>query len=114
VKEIVALLEKEKRAGVVFVDAQWGNPGTALDVYGKARFPHLRMVPVSREFLDPGETRKLKEAALKLVPAHFAIYSADTSGGRLQWQTNLQEAMCETRREIKAYRSQVPIVICSF
>lgn len=114
VKEIVAILEKEKRAGIVFVDSQWGNPATALEVYGKERFPHLRIVPVSREFLDPAETAKLKEAALKIAPVHFAIYSADSSGERPRWQTNLQEQMCETRREIKAHPSQAPIVVCSF
>jgi Dolichyl-phosphate-mannose-protein mannosyltransferase len=114
VKETVALLEKEKRTGVVFVDAQWGNPGTALEVYAKERFPHLRIVPVSREFLDPAETRKLKEAALQIAPVHFAIYSADSSGERPLWQTNLQAQMCETRREIKAHRSQAAIVVCSF
>lgn len=114
VKETVSVLEKEKQRGVVFVDAQWGNPGTALEVYAKKRFPNLRIVPVSREFLDPAETRKLKEAALKLAPVHFAIYSADTSGERPQWQTNLQQHMCETRREIKAYPSQRPIVVCGF
>jgi 4-amino-4-deoxy-L-arabinose transferase-like glycosyltransferase len=114
VKETVAVLEKQKQRGVVFVDAQWGNPGTALEVYGKERFPNLRIVPVGREFLDPAETRKLKEAALKIAPVHFAIYSADSSGERPLWQTNLQAQMCETRREIKAHHSQAAIVVCSF
>ena len=114
VNEIVAILGKEKRPGVVFVDAQWGNPGTALEVYGKERFPHLRIVPVSREFLDQAETAKLKEAALKIAPVHFAIYSFDSSGERPRWQTNLQQQMCETRREIKAHPSQAPIVVCTF
>lgn len=114
IEEVAAILEKEKRPGVVFVDAQWGNPGTALAVYGKERFPNLRIVPVSREFLDQAETQKLKEAARRLSPVRFAIYSADASQGRAQWQANLQEQMCETRREIKSYPSQVPIVVCSF
>ena len=114
VKETVAVLEQDKRPGILFVDAQWGNPGTALEVYGKERFPHLRIVPVSREFLDQAETRKLKEAALKMAPAHFAVYSADTDEARSQWQTNLQAEMCESRREIKAYPAQAPIVVCSF
>lgn len=114
VKEIAAILEKEKRPGVIFVDAQWGNPGTALEVYGKERFPNFRIVPVSREFLDQAQTQKLKEAARKLAPVRFAIYSADASEGRTQWQANLQEQMCESRREIKSYPSQAPIVVCSF
>ena len=114
VKETVTILEQEKRPGILFVDAQWGNPGTALEVYGKKRFPHLRIVPVSREFLDQAETRKLKEAARKMAPVRFAVYSADTDEARSQWQTNLQAHMCESRREIKAHPSQAPIVVCSF
>ncbi len=114
VKEVLAILEKEKRPAVVFVDAQWGNPGTALEVYSKRRFPNLRIVPVSREFLDPAETRKLREAAQKLAPARYAIYSADPSEGRAQWQTNLQAEMCQSRREIKVHPYQAPIVVCSF
>ena len=114
VRETVALLEQEKRPGILFVDAQWGNPGTALEVYGKKRFPHLRVVPVSREFLDPAETRKLKEAAVKMAPARFAVYSADTDEARSQWQANLPAEMCESRQEIKVYPAQAPIVVCSF
>ena len=114
VKETVAILGKEKRPGILFVDAQWGNPGTALEVYGKEHFPNLRIVPVSREFLDRAETRKLKEAALKMAPLHLAVYSADTDARRAQWQTNLQAEMCDSRREIKEYPSQAPIVFCSF
>jgi 4-amino-4-deoxy-L-arabinose transferase-like glycosyltransferase len=114
VKEVVAILQTEKRPGVVFVDAQWGNPATALEVYRKKRFPNLRLVPAGREFLEEAGTRKLKEAALKLAPVHFAVFSADMFGVRAQWQLYLQKEMCETRREIKAYPSQAPIVVCSF
>ena len=114
VKETVAILEQEKRPGILFVDAQWGNPGTALEVYGRERFPQLRIVPVSREFLDSAETQKLKEAAVKMAPVHFAVYSADPDETRAQWQANLQAHMCESRREIKAYPGQAPIIICSF
>jgi hypothetical protein len=114
VKEIVTMLEKEKRPGIIFADTQWGNPRTALEVYGKKRFPNLRIVPVTREFLDKAETRKLREAAPKLAPVRFAIYSADPSEGRAQWQINLEEQMCETRSEVKAYPAQAPIVVCRF
>ena len=76
------ILEKEKRPGVLFVDTQWGNPGTALAVYGKERFPNLRIQPFTREFLDSAETQKIREIVLKLKPAHFAIHSADSSGER--------------------------------
>lgn len=114
VKEIVSLLEKEKRPGVIFADTQWGNPRTALEVYGKERFPNLRIQPFTREFLDSAETRKIRDLVLKLKPVHFAIYSADSSGERLSWLNNVQEHMCATRQEIKEYPSQAPLVFCSF
>jgi intracellular septation protein A len=114
VKEIVNILETEKRPGVVFSDTQWGNPTTALEVYGKERFPNLRIQPFTREFLDAAETRKIRDFVLKVKPAHFAVYSADSSGMRSSWLINVQEQMCDTSREIKAYPSQMPLVFCSF
>lgn len=114
VREIVALLEKEKRPGIVFADTQWGNPRTALEVYAKRRFPNLRIEGVTREFLDSQETRKLRDFAAGLGSVHLAIYSADSSGERERWQANINAQMCGTRTEIKAYPSQMPIVVCQF
>jgi hypothetical protein len=114
VKEVVAMLEKEKEPGVIFADTQWGNPQTALEVYGKERFPNLRIVPISREFLDASETRKLRDAARKMGRAHYAIFSADSSDGREQWLGNVEREMCETRMEVKAYPGQMPIIVCRF
>jgi hypothetical protein len=115
VKEIIAMLEKEKRPGIVFADSQWGNPRTALEVYGRKRFPNLRVAGITREFLDPNETRKLKNFVVSLVPIHFAIYSADPfPEKRGTWQTMVTQQMCDTRMEIKAYPSQMPLVVCQF
>ena len=113
IKEVVAILEKEKRPGVILADAQWGNPRTALEVY-QARFPNLRLVPVTQEFLDPAETRKLADVARNLGPARFAIFSADSSGSRRTWQENLEREMCTERTEIKSTPEQIPIVVCRF
>lgn len=114
VKEIVSILEKEKRPGIILVDYQWGNPRTALEVYGKERFPNLLIRPFNREFIDSAETRRIREIVSNLTPARFAVYSSDFSGLRAQRLTNVQEQMCDTRREIKAHPSQAPIVLCSF
>ncbi|HTG44116.1 MAG TPA: glycosyltransferase family 39 protein, partial [Verrucomicrobiae bacterium] len=114
VREIVGLLEKEKRPGIVFVDPQWGNPRTALEVYAKRRFPNLRIEGVTREFLDSQETRKLRDLAAGWGSVHLVIYSADSSGKRERWQANINAQMCDTRSEIKAYPSQMPIVVCQF
>ncbi len=108
-----SLLEKEKRPGIIFADTQWGNPRTALEVY-QERFPNLRIIAVSREFLDPAETRKLRDFAQRLGPARFAIFSADPSGGRREWQENVEREMCAERTEVRAYPGQIPIIVCRF
>src|SRR5204862_6271819 len=84
VKEVVSMLEKGKEPGVIFTDTQWGNPATALQIYGKDRFPNLQLVPVSKEFLDASETRTLRDAAKRMGRCHYAIFSADRSDGREQ------------------------------
>jgi 4-amino-4-deoxy-L-arabinose transferase-like glycosyltransferase len=114
VKEILALLEKETRPGIVFADTQWGNPRTALEVYRLTRFPQLRIIPISREFLDPAAARKLADDARKLTPVRFAIFSADKSAGREQWIVNLEREICQGRSEIITYPGQMPIVVCPF
>jgi 4-amino-4-deoxy-L-arabinose transferase-like glycosyltransferase len=114
VKEIVAILEKEKRPGIVFADLQWGNPRTALEVYARKRFPNLRMVRLTVEFYDETEVKKVRDVALNLAEARFAIYSEDTSGGRPGWTRNLEKWMCAERQTIRAYPTQMPIVLCRF
>jgi hypothetical protein len=114
VKEIVMMLEKEKAPGIVFADTQWGNPRTALEIYRAKRFPNLRIVPISREFLEATGARKLAEDAKKLAPIHFAVFSSDKSGLRQQWQDNIEREMCMTRTEIRVYPRQKPIVVCRF
>jgi len=113
VKEIVAILEKEKRPGVIFADPQWGNPRTALEVYARKRFPNLRIVPIMSDFNNEANAKKVRDLAVNLVPARFAIYSADTSRGRQNWMRNIDK-ICVDRAEIRAYSSQMPIVLCRF
>ena len=114
VKEVVALLEKEKRPGILFVDPQWGNPQAALRIYGRTRFPNLRIVPISMEFLNPSETRKLRDDSRQMGQVRLAIFSADNSDERDKWQRNVEQQMCDTRQEIRAYPDQTPIIVCSF
>ncbi len=113
VKEVVAMLEQEKRPGIIFADAQWGNPRTALEVY-KERFPNLKLIPISRAFLDRAETRALSDKARASVPARFAIFSADPAGQRRLWEINVEAEMCAQRWEVRGTPEQVPIVVCRF
>ena len=113
VEEIVALLEKEKRPGIIFADAQWGNPRTALEVYRK-RFPNLQIVPISQAFFDREKTHAVSEKARREHLARFAIFSADPSGRRRLWQENVEREMCSQRIEVRATPDQTPIVVCRF
>jgi hypothetical protein len=114
VKEIVAVLEKEKRPGIVVADFHWGNPRTALEIYARKRFPNLRIVPITPEFADESEVKKIRDIAVGLAPARFAIYSAETSRSREAWMRNLEKEMCAEREEIQVVRSQIPIILCRF
>jgi hypothetical protein len=113
VKEIVAILEREKRPGIIFADLQWGNPRTALEIYARKRFPNLRIVPIMGDFSDETNAKKARDLAVNLVPARFTIYSADASRGRQHWMRNFDK-ICVERDEIRAYPSQMPIVVCRF
>jgi 4-amino-4-deoxy-L-arabinose transferase-like glycosyltransferase len=113
VKEIVGILEKEKRPGIIFADLQWGNPRTALEIYARKHFPNLRIVPIMADFNDETSAQKVRDLAVNLVPARFAIYSADASRRRQHWMRNFDK-ICVEREEIRAYPSQMPIVLCRF
>ncbi len=115
VKEVVAMLEKEPGTGVIFADPQWGNPRTALEIYASQRFPKLHVVEVSREFLDPEQLLELRDAARRLGPARFLIFSPGTPWPpHGEWLRDAQGEMCEERTEVKAWPSQMPIVVCRF
>lgn len=114
IKEVVEMLAKEKRRGIILADAQWGNPRTALEIYAPSRFPNLRIVPVLREFADPARLPEFVEEARQENEVRFAIFSADSSGPRALWLSKFERDLCHDRVEIKAYPSQMPIVVCRF
>ena len=114
VSEVVAMLQDEEQPGVIFSDSQWGNPTCALQVYAKRQFPHLRVVPITREFLTAAGTRTLRDDARKMGPVRFAIFSADASPHRAAWRANVEREMCDQRREVIAHPGQTPIIVCRF
>jgi hypothetical protein len=114
IKEIVAMLEQEKRPGIILADAAWGNPYIALEIYRRDHFPNLRVAPVLPTFSDPAAARRFGEEARAMGPARFAIFSADPSGGRQAWQAVVERDLCADRIEVKAYPSQMPIIVCRF
>ena len=114
VSEVVAMLRDEEQRGVIFADSQWGNPSCALQVFAKRAYPHLKVVPITREFLTAAGTRKLRDDARRMAPVRFAIFSADASAQRVQWQANVGREMCDQRTEVIAYPGQTPIIVCRF
>lgn len=113
VKEVVAMLEKEKGAGIILADPQWGNPRAALELY-KDRFPNLQIVPFRRQMVDPAVAREFRKWAENVGPARFAIYSAATGYPREEWQAVIEREICNDRTEVKEYPTQAPIVVCRF
>jgi hypothetical protein len=99
---------------LIFADAQWGNPRTTLEIYAKKNYPNLKVIPITREFLDAAETRKLRDHSLKMVPLRLVIFSADQRGSVLMWQANVEREMCGQRTEVVEYPGQIPIVVCRF
>ncbi|MGI9089102.1 MAG: ArnT family glycosyltransferase [Chthoniobacterales bacterium] len=115
VKEIVALLEKEKLPGVILADAQWGNPRTALEVYAHDRFPKLKIIPVLCASPEPNELSKwAAEVKKRGVPVRLAIFSADRAGARKLWEPEAERVFCTERMEINADPAQMPILVCHF
>jgi 4-amino-4-deoxy-L-arabinose transferase-like glycosyltransferase len=114
VNDVIAVLSDEQQPGVVFADAQWGNPSVALQVYAQRAFPNLKVLPITREFLDAAETRRLRDDARKLAPVRYAIFSADASGVRAKWQANVEREMCDRRTEVTGHPGQTPIIVCRF
>jgi hypothetical protein len=108
------MLEQEKRPGVILTDARWGNPFVALEIYNRDRFPNLRILPALPKFSDPETAQQLSEEARQIGPARFAIFSADSSGGRGAWQAQVERELCTDRMEVKAYPTQMPIIVCRF
>jgi 4-amino-4-deoxy-L-arabinose transferase-like glycosyltransferase len=114
INEVIAILHKEQQPGLVFTDLQWGNPTVALEVYARREFPNLRVVPITREFRDAAQTRWLRDLARQSRPVRFAIFSADATGNRAEWQANVEREMCDQRTEVVAHPGQMPIVVCRF
>ena len=115
VEEVLTMLEAEQGPGIVFTDSQWGNPSTAIVVYGRKQlFPKLRILPITPEFLDAAKTRKLRDDYQRMAPTRLVIFSADSSGVRAQWQANIEREMCATRTEVIAHPGQTPLIVCRF
>ncbi len=114
VDEVITSLGDIHGPFLVFTDTQWGNPRTPIELYQKYHYAEAKIFPITREFLNAEETRKLRDYSRTLAPVHLAIFSLDSSGRRQQWQANITDNMCEQRSQISSYSGQTPIVVCRF
>lgn len=112
VKDVVAYLAAQRGPGTIVVDPQWGNPGTAVEVYG-GYYPDLTTTLMPKEFLTDHFTASL--AAAGLMPHGFLVYSEwfPEGSSRLSWKP-YADALCASRKEFFGAPGEPPIAVCSF
>lgn len=112
IPETVKFLKEQPGPGLVFVDPQWGNPGTSLEVY-RDQYPQLRVAKISDQFQEVSNAEQFQQKARKIYTTRLVIFSANPNG-RSHWQDSVYKYLCSERREIKAAPEQMPIVICRY
>ena len=99
VNEALELLSHERNK-YVFVDPQWGNPGTAIQVYARSH-PTLRIMPL------PLNQARL----LDTLPQNSAVlvfrYRPNS-----WWDDILKLNICRNRNDIKIVEDQQPLIVC--
>jgi hypothetical protein len=115
VKEVVQFLKEQPGPGIVFVDPQWGNPATSLEVFGK-QYPQLIVTSVTTQFLSGDGAATIKKECEPLYKTRLVIFSEGSRNqpGRAAWQRNVLERLCSDKQEIRPQPRQMPILICRF
>ena len=109
--QVIDLLKRQEGPALAIVDPQWGNPGTALQVY-QNYYPQVLTIPLSQDFLDPARRRELH---LEEFKNRFVIFSKrDIVTRDDAWRQNVLDNFCLKREEFKEYEKQTPIVVCEF
>jgi len=68
---LVEMLKKQPDPSIAFVDPQWGNPGTALQVF-RGYYPQVRIEPIIPDLLRPEFAGQLSSAGFR---SRLAIFS---------------------------------------
>lgn len=117
---LVEMLRQQPDPSVAFVDPQWGNPGTALQIFQKY-YPQVRIGVISPDLLQPEFLNQLAVAGFK---SRLAIFSKNGNAPdlRRQWQEGLEANLCGSdslagasrRLDFRTHSEQTPVVICIF
>ncbi len=109
---LIEMLRQQPNPSIAFVDPQWGNPSTALQVFQKY-YPQVKIAPITPELLQPDFLNKLQAAGFK---SRLAIFSKQGNAPdvRNQWQQGLEANLCGERLEFRTHADQTPIVVCLF
>jgi len=114
IREAVNMLKTIPGPSVLFVDPQWGNPGTALSVY-RNQFPQVQVYPISSDLFKPEVQAEITKLGFK---NKMAIYSktGNAQDSRNMWQIPLEQTICrpENRKEITSYENQTPLIFCEW
>jgi len=100
INEALELLSHEHNK-YVFVDPQWGNPGTGITVFAN-RYPSLKIMPISGDVI-----RYLDQLRPNTAIALFKDRSRPGLDDFL-----LNHSICNNRVTIKVQEKQMPIFVC--
>ena len=113
VPDIVNFLAGQEDKTIALVDPQWGNPGTALQVFQEKFYPQVVLVPITTNLLIGELKAEIEKAGFK---NKFAIFSAQGNAQELrnQWQGWVEQNLCDEKLEFKKYPLQTPVILCKF
>lgn len=112
VPDLIESLEALPDPSIAFLDPQWGNPGTALQVF-QYRYPQVKLAPISLDLMKPDFINQIRSAGYK---DRLVIFSAlgNLQESRKQWQDEIDKNLCNKREELSVFSGQTPVVVCHF
>jgi len=107
---VVEFLKEQPPRSIAFVDPQWGNPGTALQVFAPL-YPQVTVVPIGRSLFDPDLKEKLERRGFS---RRFVIYKPWGEKQRMAMERYINENLCANGVEYMESEKQIPVVVCTF
>ena len=113
VPEVVDFLKKTEGDGIIITDSQWGNPGTAIQVFHRYWYQNIAVFPLLVDFFDERFRARLKTLDVK---SRFFIFSdwVSEDSERSEWYHIVKNEFCLEEKEFAPYDGQIPIAVCSF
>ena len=115
VRSVVQFLSSRTGSGLIILDPQWGNPRTALEVFGPQCYPNIQLFRMGVDiFQKESLLKKLSDAGIR--ENRFVVFSDWFPAGspRISWGTYVKENYCANRKQFTENADQTPIVVCEF